>query len=173
MVRGHIILIGFMGSGKSTVGRLLARDLAWELVDSDGAIEAAEGMSVREMFETRGEAYFRQRERGFIEALASSAATVVATGGGMPIPGDNLERLKACGRVVYLRAPFAVLLQRISHCAHRPLAAGGEETLKKLLDSRAEKYENAHLVVDTEGKTPQQIAGEIISRLGLEVEAEH
>jgi shikimate kinase len=152
----HIWLIGFMGAGKTTLGREAARLLGLPFTDLDDRIVAAAGKPIREMFETEGEAAFRSLERQCLVALAGeSVPHVVACGGGTPCFGDNMALIRANGLSIYLSAPPAVLAARLAPHRHtRPVlqamsAETLEEGIRALLETRIPYYAQATLVFDT------------------------
>ncbi|HVX83392.1 MAG TPA: shikimate kinase [Phycisphaerae bacterium] len=152
----NIVLIGYRGSGKTTIGRALARRLGWGFVDTDVEIVGRAGMTIREIFEREGEAGFRDRESAVVRDVAArggrgaaEAGLVVAAGGGAVLRVENVAALKATGKVVWLKAPVEVLHERISAdaatAAMRPnlTAAGGLEEIRALLAVREEAYRGA------------------------------
>ncbi len=165
----HIILIGFMGAGKSTIGRWLSRKLSRQLLDTDAMIEARAGMTISEIFAVRGEDAFRTAETEVLEGLAQRRQPVIiSTGGGMPMREENRRALRSLGRVVYLRTKPETVCERLAGDTTRPLLAGGDrqQKAKELLARRGPVYEEtAHLAVDTDGRTPEEIAEEIIRQL--------
>jgi shikimate kinase len=151
----RIFLIGPMGSGKSAVGKQLARDLGLEFLDSDAEIEKRTGVDIAFIFEKETEAGFRQREREVIAELAEREAVVLATGGGAVLDPTTRAQLAANGIVVYLRASVEQQLERTRHARHRPLLVGGDPkaVLAKLMEARARLYEEiADVCVDTGGR---------------------
>lgn len=162
-----IFLIGFMGSGKSTVGRLLALRLQRPFVDADARVEADAEATVAELFQ-KGEPHFRALEAQAIRALCDEGAQVVAAGGGAPAHGDNLDRMLAAGVVIALRASPERILERVADAASRPLLAGAADkraAVERLLAARQPAYARAHLTVDTDGRAPSQIVAEIAEAL--------
>ncbi len=163
---GNILLIGFMGAGKSAVGRLLARKLGLCFVETDDMITAMEGKSVPEIFGERGEAYFRAREREILDLLAVKSGHVIATGGGMPCHGENLERLKALGTVVWLKGGFATLYGRATRSGIRPILANqSREDVEALYREREPFYARAHLIVETDGLGPDEVVHALVRAL--------
>ena len=157
----HVFLVGFMGSGKSTVGRLLADRLDLPFVDLDRAIESRAGMPVSEIFATRGEPGFRGLEHDELARLGDESRTVVACGGGVVVEDRCRALLKQLGSVVYLRVTADEALARIGSTDGRPLLAGADPVAlgRTLLASRERLYEAvADTTVDTSGLTPQQVA---------------
>lgn len=166
----NIVLIGFMGTGKTTVGRLLAARLVRPFVDSDKKIEVWQGMTIKEMFAKHGEAYFRQREKEAIARLARYRNAVIATGGGVVLQQQNMERLRLHGVIIALTADVEMILQRTARKDARPLLNGDERetTVRKLLQGRELLYRQADCVVDTTQLTPQQVVTEIMEFLQRE-----
>ncbi len=166
---GHIVLIGFMGAGKSTVGRWLSRKLSRQLLDTDAMIEAGAGMTISEIFATRGEEAFRAAETEVLTGLAARRQPVViSTGGGLPVRAENREALRKLGCVVYLRVKPETVCERLAGDHSRPLLAGDDRQRKveSLLAQRGPIYEEtAHLTVDVDGRTPEMIGEEILGRM--------
>lgn len=164
----NIILIGPMGSGKSAVGKQLAKELHLGFLDSDAEIEKRTGVDVSYIFEKEGEAGFRAREREIIAELTARDAAVLATGGGAVIDTENRARLAESGTVIYLRATVAQQLERTRKTRHRPLLLNrdAETVLTELMNVRAPLYEEiADLVVDTGGRRVSAVVGEIRRKL--------
>ena len=165
-----IFLIGFMTSGKSTVGRLVAGRLGWDFRDLDQVVTAAAGMSVAQIFAAEGEAGFRRREADALAAAAAWRRTVVATGGGAACDENNLRRLLDAGRVVTLGVSPAEVVRRAQGGAERPLlGAGGGDPLRAataLLRARAGFYARAHHQVETDGRSIDAVAQEVLRVLG-------
>jgi shikimate kinase len=166
-VVGHILLIGFMGAGKSTVGRLLADDMGRSFVDLDASIAAAAGKSVARIFQEDGEEAFRAAEHDALMALAPLPSAVVACGGGVVLREDNRLLLRRAGTVVYLQVSAEEALARIGDVSGRPLLAGGGAALAPaLLASREALYEAcADVMVPTGGRAPSQVAADVADRL--------
>ncbi|HHW12276.1 MAG TPA: shikimate kinase [Firmicutes bacterium] len=164
-VKPNLILTGLMGCGKTTVGRLLAAELGWEFVDTDQLIEEATGHSIPELFREKGEPFFRLVEKEAIRGLAGKNHAVVATGGGAVLDGENRRLLQSLGLVVYLKTAPEVLGGRVQRSTDRPLLAGQDAVgvLAKLLREREKYYCEADEVVRTDGRTPRQVAAEIIN----------
>jgi shikimate kinase len=160
----NVFLIGPMGSGKSAVGRHLARLLKFSFHDSDADIEAKTGVDIAFIFEKEGEAGFRQRERESIERLTALDGVVIATGGGAVILAENRRVLADRGTVVYLETSVAQQMERTRHGRHRPLLNDTDPKLKlgELMDQRAALYaEISDLTVSTDGRRVQLVAEEI------------
>jgi shikimate kinase len=162
----NIILIGFMGAGKSTVGRLLARRLGRCFVETDAMITAREGRSIPEIFTDRGEPYFRQLEAETLDALADKQSHVVATGGGFPCGPGVMDRLLQLGTVVWLAADFDAAYARANRTGGRPMLAGrSAEDAAALYRSRQEVYRRAHLAIDTSHLSIDAVVGRIVRHL--------
>lgn len=165
-----VYLTGFMGSGKSTAGPLVARRLGWRFLDLDDVIAERAGRSIPELFEDGGEKDFRRREAEALRRVSEEAGeAVVATGGGALVPEENRRRARQSGLVVYLRAPARVLAERLAReAAERPLLqdedgkplAGAALTrrIERLLSERRRFYEQAPLAVDTADASPEETA---------------
>lgn len=165
-----IWLVGMMGAGKSSVGPLLARSLMRRFVDTDAEIERLAGMAISEIFSAEGELAFRERERQLIEDL-SRGSDVVALGGGAIAQPGAAALLGRTGTVVYLKASANLLLDRLGDGSERPLLhglapEGRLARLEALLTERASAYETASIAVDTERRTVEAVAEEIVQRLG-------
>lgn len=160
-----------MGAGKSVVGRLLAARLGRPFIDTDDAIAAELGSSVRELFAREGEAAFRARERRFIAELPAYSRHVLALGGGMFVGADNVSAIRGAAWTVWLRATAGTLLARLSAAerAERPLLAGdgAPDRLAALLTERAPWYARAHVVIDTDGLAPAAVAARVAAALAL------
>jgi shikimate kinase len=147
-----IFLIGFMGSGKSTAGRMLAARLGYEFADLDKLIEEHEKMAITEIFALRGEDYFREVESRVLGTVLDRSGMVVACGGGTPCFYDNMQKMKLSGLTIYLKASTTVLARRLSgKVSKRPLVAGleGDELrshLQKLLSGREGWYRQSHII---------------------------
>jgi shikimate kinase len=145
----NVILVGFMGAGKSTVGRLLARRLGLCFVETDDMITAREGRSIPEIFSAHGEPYFRALEAAVLDALADKHGHVIATGGGFPCRPGAMERLRALGTVVWLAGDLDTLYQRATRLGGRPMLADrSREEIAALYEARRAHYSQAHVSVD-------------------------
>lgn len=152
----NIVLIGFMGSGKSTIGRELSKLLSYPLIDTDNKIEEIEKHSVAEIFSLKGENYFRNCETQAVDQLISNGVThhIIATGGGLPVKEQNRPLLRKLGYVVWLDANTDTLLERTSRNNNRPLlqTENPRETVEKMLHQRNVIYEEvSHLRLQTSG----------------------
>lgn len=156
-----------MGSGKSSTGRKIASSLQWKFADTDRIVEDQEGASVQELFDLRGEEYFRQAETRALMTVSERSRTVVACGGGTPCSTENMEIMKSTGVTVYLKLPVGALASRLLKSrTKRPLLQGTDpdgmaEKVQELLDHRSGWYEQADLVLETMNQTPEDITSAI------------
>ena len=163
-----VFLIGPMGSGKTAVGRALARRLGLPFADSDAEVESRTGVDIAYIFEREGEEGFRIRERDVIDALSATAGIVLATGGGAVLLPENRERLAARGTVVFLDTTIEQQLERTRKSRHRPLLAGGDRRtrLEELALVRGPLYRSiAAITIRTDGRAPTAVAGDIARAL--------
>jgi shikimate kinase len=163
----NIILTGFMGVGKTSVGTRLAKDLGFTFVDTDDLIEADQNMTITAIFEKLGEPFFREVEAKIIRQVMQGESQVISTGGGAVIREMNREAFKKTGFVVCLAARPDVILERIKHETHRPLLRTSDPLAKirELLDSRAKFYAQADAVIDTSGKSVEDVVAAIKERI--------
>ncbi|HTT10429.1 MAG TPA: shikimate kinase [Burkholderiaceae bacterium] len=162
---GSVFLIGMMGAGKSTIGRLLARQLAFEFVDADREIEARSGVSIPTIFEVEGEEGFRRRESAILDELTQRRGLVIATGGGAVLREDNRSNLRSRGLVIYLQASADEIARRTSHDKSRPLlqTADPRARIVALLAQRAAFYaETAHLTFHSSMASPKKLVRRIL-----------
>ncbi|MHB1662188.1 MAG: shikimate kinase [bacterium] len=190
-MKTNIILIGFMGAGKTEVGRILAKDAGLNFIDLDFLIETHEGMTISEIFKQKGEDYFRNIETEILREIKKnkgdilkaavkyidvtlnsenllineqSRPWVISTGGGMPIFNDNMIILKNIGRVIYLKADVKTIYGRIKTESHRPVlgkSGFSEKSVSDKLNEREKFYGKADIIIYTEGLTMHGIADEI------------
>jgi shikimate kinase len=163
----NIILTGFMGTGKTAVGRRLAMLLNMELIDVDTEIEKSQQMTINEIFRQFGEPRFREIETEMIQKLSERKDVIISTGGGAVLKQKNMDALRKQGIIICLMASPQTILKRTSHNSNRPLLKVEDpfEKIKELLNFRKPFYEKADILVDTEDKTPLQIAEEIIDKI--------
>lgn len=164
-----VFLVGPMGSGKTAVGRHLARVLRLPFHDSDAEIERRTGVDIPFIFDKEGEAGFRQREREALEALTALEGIVLATGGGAVLLPENRRLLSERGCVVYLQTSIAQQAERVRYGKRRPLLASGDAAtrLGHLMDARAPLYsEVADIVVSTDGRRVNAVAEHVLRELG-------
>ncbi|HET6365510.1 MAG: shikimate kinase [Nitrospirota bacterium] len=159
----NIILTGFMGVGKTSIGTRLARDLGYTFVDTDELIEADQKTTITEIFAQKGEPYFRDVETRIIRTVLENGNQVVSTGGGAVIRDENREVFKEAGLVVCLTARPEVIYERIKHETHRPLlkVLDPMARIRDLLESRATFYGQADLIIDTSEKSVDEAVREI------------
>jgi 3-dehydroquinate synthase len=167
----NVILIGFSGTGKTTVGQALAGRMNYQFVDIDQLVVAEAGKPVPQIFETEGEPAFRRREAAVLERTLEGEHQVIASGGGAPMADENWRRIRAAGCVVALTASPDTLRRRLDGAADRPLLKGGvDQALANLLPIRMRRYVEADLLVSTDGRNPDQVAGEIADLLPAEIQ---
>jgi shikimate kinase len=160
----RIVLVGFMGVGKTTVGRTLAERLGWSFVDLDDRIEAEAGMTVAEIFARHGEAHFRDLERRAADAARGLTRHVVAAGGGAFVQPGTRELLRDGAATVWLTCDIDGVLGRIRVDGSRPLAAD-RERMQALLAQRQASYRMADMEIDTTSASPEEVAGHIVRTL--------
>lgn len=161
----RIALVGFMGSGKSTVGRILADHTGYRFFDTDETIEAQAKAKVSEIFRLRGEAAFREMEREAIRDLLQTEGSIIATGGGAFAQPECAEDLLARAFTVHLNCDFSEAFRRIAGICGRPLIEKGETEAQALFAERKDKYSRAHAVVDTTHRTPDEVATDVLRLL--------
>ena len=174
-----IVLTGFMGAGKSATGKILARKLHLEFIDTDSIIEERAGQSIKEIFQLQGEPFFRSLEKTVVAEVARKDGVVIAVGGGAILDPENRRNLKKNGIVIFLLVSPGEIRKRVAGDASRPLlniskkvgeglySLPKKEAIKNLLLQRLPLYRKADICVDTDGKTPRAVAQEIIERLKL------
>ena len=156
-----------MGTGKTAVGGELSRLLSMELIDVDTEIERSQGITINEIFKQFGEPRFREIETEMIRKLSENKNSIISTGGGAVLKQENMDILRRNGVIVCLTATPETILERTINNSDRPLlqVENPFKRIKELLDFRKPFYEKAGIMIDTEGKTPLQIAGEIIEKV--------
>jgi shikimate kinase len=161
--RRVIYLLGFMGSGKSTVGKLLAEVLGWPLIDLDTVIEAGQGLTIREIFENSGEPFFRQIERAALTEASKAEPAVIALGGGTFAQPPNVDLIReAGGTTVWLDCPPDILRARCRGLENRPLFRD-EQSFTQLFLERVPYYRLAEFRISTEARSPQEVVEQILS----------
>ena len=168
----NVVLIGFMGTGKTSVGKLLATRLGCAFHDLDKKIEETCGMSIPMMFKEHGEAYFRAREKEAVRAASARLNMVIATGGGTVKDAENMALLRKNGIVVALLADADTILQRTAVRGTRPVldhadAGDRRAAVEQLLQERRPLYEGADITVDTSGRAPLEVAECIVQALRI------
>jgi shikimate kinase len=165
-VPGNVILVGFMGAGKSACGRLLARRLGRCFVETDDMIVARDGRPIPEIFRQDGEEAFRRLEAEAVEALSLKSDDVIATGGGLPCREGRMEALRALGTVVWLRGDLEELLARARRTGQRPMLDNRNlPEVEALHRAREPYYAQAHITVDTAGLTVDQVVSRVVAAL--------
>jgi len=165
-VRCNIALLGFMGCGKTSVGRRVAQRIGWEFHDTDAIIEKRVGLPIPEIFSRYGEEYFRALETEVLAELATRRHLVLATGGGLPVREKNREILREHFFTVFLRVSFPILFERLRKSTGRPLLKKypSFSELQALYESRVPYYSRAHVIIDADFLTEEEVAEEIVRR---------
>ena len=164
----NIVLIGFMGAGKSTISDYLSTMFAMRLIEMDQVIEEREEMSISDIFATYGEEYFRNLETKLLKELQNTNNCVISCGGGAALKEENVKEMKKNGRVVLLTASPQTVYERVKDCDDRPILDGRNnvEVIAEMMEKRREKYEAAaDVVIQTDHKTVLQICEELITKL--------
>ena len=163
----NIFLVGFMGTGKSTIARRMKQKYRMEIIEMDELIEEREGMKIPELFQTYGEEYFRNLETELLSEIQAKENLVVSCGGGVVLREENVRKMKECGMVVLLTASPQTILKRVRNNNRRPLLEGKKtiEEIGKLMEARREAYERAADVsICVDDKNSEKICMEIIKR---------
>jgi shikimate kinase len=160
----NLVLFGFMGSGKTTVGKWAAERLGMSFVDMDDLLEQRQGRSIAHIFSTQGEPQFRKLERELVRELAAGCGQVIATGGGVVLDRANVEDFSRSGVVVCLWAEPRVVYRRTKHARHRPLMEGADRygRIKQLFHQRAPLYKSLPHLLDTSEKGLEQVVNDLI-----------
>lgn len=168
MTRKNIVLIGFMGSGKSMVAKRLAKILRRDVVSLDDVIEAKEGRPITQIFQESGEGYFRKREEEAVGEVTGKESLIIDCGGGIVLNPQNMARLKATGILICLSATAETICERVKNKDKRPLLnmKNPQSRIKELLKERKPFYAQADHAVATDNKTVDQVCREIIAYLG-------
>jgi len=165
-MKSNVVLVGFMASGKTTIAKRLAESLNYQFIDTDQEIEKETGLTINEIFKTKGEKYFRELESNYLKE-ACLEGCVVATGGGMPCFNDNMKMLRSIGSVVYLNTPFNIIIERLKEQHDtRPLVDENinEGEISERYNLRISNYKNADIEVDGSGHQ-SEIISQIIKKL--------
>ena len=161
----RIALVGFMGSGKTTVGRLLAERIGYDFADSDAEVESRSGLRVGDVFRLHGEAYFRNLEEGAVRRLLRADHRVIATGGGAFAQPACAEELLARSFTIHLSCDLAEAVRRAAKEGGRPLVDKGEMDVASLYAERKDKYARAHATVDTTRLSPEGVVNGVLRLL--------
>ena len=164
----NIFLIGFMGCGKSTMAGMLAEATGARLIEMDETIEKEAGMTINEIFETYGEAHFRDLESQLILRIAEQGGAVVSCGGGAILRPDNVTNMKKNGKIIYFSATPETIYERVRYSTNRPLLNGNmnAEYIKELMEKRLPRYEGAaDITIVVDGKEKEQILEECVDKI--------
>jgi shikimate kinase len=167
MKKDVIFLVGFMGSGKSVIGRALADKLGYQFLDTDDMVEEKEGRSIEQIFRESGEGYFREKEWEALISLKGLSKTVISTGGGLFLGRQHRELIKEQGVSVWLDAPIEEILGRLKGSSSRPLFKD-EKSLKELLENRKARYALADFTVKTDRLTIDEIVKGVVEALDVQ-----
>ncbi len=167
-MKKNIVLIGFMGTGKSEVGKELAGKMGYAFIDTDDLIEKREGISISDIFEKYGESYFRKVESEIIEEVSKKDGVVISTGGGAVIRPENIENLKRNGIMICLTASPEIIYERTRNIDIRPLLKTDDpdKRIRELLKEREKYYSIAEITIDTTNIETQGIVNMILERVG-------
>jgi shikimate kinase len=163
----NIVLTGFMGSGKSTVGKKLGEKLNLKVIDTDDVIEEDSGLKISDIFAQQGEKYFRELEKEAVRKVSALEDHVIITGGGVVLNKENMENLRKRGTIIYLHARPEVLHERVKDETHRPLLQVKDplNRVRELLDYRARFYSDNDLEIDTSNLSVDEVVGEIVRKI--------
>lgn len=163
----NIVLIGFMGTGKTAVGKILAEKLGFKFVDTDDLIEEEAKMAIYEVFSKYGEEYFRELEKKVVDRVSKLKNLVIATGGGVVVKQENIKNLKKNGVLICLTAEPEVILARTAKDAHRPLVkmADPMKRIKELLVERERGYRQASIIIDASKLSTEEIVSKILEKV--------
>ena len=164
-MKQNIVLLGFMGTGKSSAGKMVAGQLGLSFVDMDDVIESRSGKKISAIFAEEGEASFRQMERSLVQELSQCDGQVIATGGGIVLNKHNIDDFNKTGIVICLLADPETIWNRVSKESHRPLLEGGEKKTKTLsiLEARKDLYGSIPLQIDTSEHSIDEVTNKIIA----------
>ena len=169
MKNKNIILVGFMGTGKTVTGRVLAEQTGLELVDMDSIIEEQQERTISDIFAADGEAAFRAMERKLVQELAQRTGLIISTGGGIVLNPENITDFERTGLVICLKASPEMIFQRVEKDASRPLLAGDKKAqIQSILETRRPLYDAITHSVDTDGLTAEETAKPILDLYALE-----
>jgi shikimate kinase len=166
----NIALIGFMGTGKTSVGRIVAEQLHFDYLDTDELIQTATGKTISEIFKTDGEKKFRELEEKIVGEISARTKTVISTGGGLPVNPKNLASLKTHALVVSLWSSPEKIWERVRHQSHRPLLhdENPQAKIRELLAARAPFYKQADVLLNTDLRSVREVAQQVVHQFRLE-----
>ncbi len=167
MKKSNIVLIGFMGSGKTSVGRLLAKKLKLKFYETDSVVEKKAGMKIKNIFEKYGEKYFRIIESSVAEEIIRKKTSIISTGGGIIKRPGNIKKLNKNGIIIYLKANFNTVVKRLSGCRNRPLFNEKDiEKTRMLFNSRVGTYQkSADIIITTDKGNVYKVTNKILKKL--------
>ncbi|MEW6679572.1 MAG: shikimate kinase [bacterium] len=168
MLNGNIVLIGFMGSGKSSVGAYLSKILNMQYISTDDMIEEREKMKIKKIFKEKGEKYFREKEKEVISEVSNFDGCVIATGGGIVLNWDNVENLRKNGTIFFLKTKGDVIYERIKGDKQRPLLSVDDpiSAIRRILRARLALYKKAaDYVIDTSALSITEVADRVIKKI--------
>jgi len=165
----NVALIGFMGAGKTSVGRLVAENLGFEFLDTDELIQSRAGRTIADIFAKEGEPTFRALEKQIVQELSTRQKTVISTGGGLPTNAENLAALKSFALVICLWASPEKIWERVRHQSHRPLLhdADPQKKIRDLLAVREPFYKQADVLINTDLRSVREAAQQITLQFKL------
>ncbi|MBZ4644726.1 MAG: shikimate kinase [Petroclostridium sp.] len=171
-MKQNIVLTGFMGTGKSTVGKHVAGELDMGFIDTDHIIEHEQGMTISEIFSQKGEAYFRELESKVVEKVAQQENMVIATGGGVVLRSENMQNLRKNGIIIRLKADVETILRNTSQNSNRPLLQHGDlrSRIEAILNQREAYYSNNDYEIDVSLLTVEQVVSMIMNIYRKEME---
>ncbi|NLB40894.1 MAG: shikimate kinase [Clostridiales bacterium] len=169
MRKPNIFLIGFMGTGKTTLGRMLADRTGMKFIDLDFLIVEQTGKNIAKIFEDEGEARFRMKEREVLSGYIAQSNQVFSTGGGIVLNPSNVELMKENGIVIALKANVDTLWERLKNTTNRPLLKdeNPKEALQRLFQQRIKIYDDAHISIQVDEHSPAELVQEILAKIAL------
>lgn len=163
--KNNLILVGFAGTGKSTIGKIAASRLGWTFVDTDAYIEHMQGMSISRIFEEEGEQAFRDLEHEHLRSILTGKHQVISTGGGIVLRESNRQMMLQEGLVIALTAELETIVSRVQNEPHRPLFQGNlREKVGTLMQARKEAYRFADMQIRTDAGTPDELADSLLQQ---------
>lgn len=165
----NIYLVGFMGTGKTTVGKLLSQTLKRRFVEMDDMIEEREGVKIADIFSKKGESYFRKAEKNLLKEIAQQNNLIISCGGGIVIDEENIRIIKSTGIMICLEADAGTIYERIKQYSHRPLinVPSPQKEIEELIRKRTPFYRKAHFFIDTARFAPTEAVERIVDILNV------